>query len=127
MVDVPEQAVAYIKEHGYDDVYLRRLDSMTGREGIVVRRLPSTVQGRSYSGARTLHYLYQVIVRRRSEREAIEQAEELANLLDLAPLQSANGSFALVQQEIYTPAQELTLSESGFYAYEFRVRAEILI
>ena len=127
MVDLPEQAVAFLKAHGYKDVYLKRLDSMTGREGIIIRRLPSTVQGRSYSGARTLHYLYQVIVRSRSEREALEKAEDLANLLDLAPLQSKNGSFAMVQQEIYTPPQELTLSESGFYATEFRVRAEIIL
>lgn len=127
MIDVPEQAVKLIKAQGYENVFLKRLDALTGREGIVVRRIPSTVTGYDYTRSKELAYLYQVIVRTRSPKEGMETAEELEKLLDGANLRSGNGSFFFVSQETYTPTQELELDESGFYAYEFRIKAVIMI
>lgn len=127
MIDVPEQAAKLIKANGYKDVHLRRLDEFTGREGIIVRRIPSTVTGYDYMRSKELAYLYQVIVRTRSAKRGMETAEALERLLDGAELKSDNNSFFFVSQETYTPTQELELDEAGFYAYEFRIKAVIMI
>lgn len=127
MIDVVEQAKKLIEAEGYQNVTMRRLDAMTGREGIVLRKLPSTFEGRYQDRSRNLAYLWQVVVRTRSASEGQETAEALAMLLDAAQLPSGNKSYWFVAQEIYTPVQELELDESLFYAYEFRVRTDVLI
>ena len=124
MIDVVEQAKKLIEAEGYQNVTMRRLDAMTGREGIV---LPSTFEGRYQDRSRNLAYLWQVVVRTRSASEGQETAEALAMLLDAAQLPSGNKSYWFIAQEIYTPVQELELDESLFYAYEFRVRTDVLI
>lgn len=126
MIDVVERAKALYEENGYS-VSLKRLDTFTGREGIVLRKLPSTFVDRSYDGYRTLDYLWQVVVRTRDPRKGQETAEALARLTDLEPLPSANGSYWFISQELYTPVEELDLDESNFYAFAFRVRTEILV
>lgn len=127
MIDVVEQAKKLIEAEGYQNVTMRRLDAMTGREGIVLRKLPSTFEGRYQDRSRNLAYLWQVVVRTRSASEGQETAEALAMLLDAAQLPSGNKSYWFIAQEIYTPVQELELDESLFYAYEFRVRTDVLI
>lgn len=127
MIDVVEQAKKLIEAEGYQNVTMRRLDAMTGREGIVLRKLPSTFEGRYKDRSRNLAYLWQVVVRTRSASEGQETAEALAMLLDAAQLPSGNKSYWFIAQEIYTPVQELELDESLFYAYEFRVRTDVLI
>lgn len=126
-IDVPDMAVEYLRGLGYADTHLKRLDAMTGREGIVVRRIPSTVTAREYGKRQQVSYLYQVIVRNRSERRAMELADELCRALDTAEIESGNGSYEFVAQEVYTPPQELTLDEAGFFAHEFRIRAYIVV
>lgn len=127
MIDVVEQAKKLLEAEGYQNVTMRRLDAMTGREGIVLRKLPSTFEGRYQDRSRNLAYLWQVVVRTRSASEGQETAEALATLLDAAQLPSGNKSYWFIAQEIYTPVHELELDESLFYAYEFRVRTDVLI
>lgn len=127
MIDVTEQAKALFEGEGYKPVYLKPLDEMTGKEGIVIRKLPSTFDGRYQDRSRNLAYLWQVIVRTREPRKGQETAEALARLCDTAQLPSGNRSYWFVAQEIYTPVEELELSESLFYAYAFRVRTDVLI
>lgn len=127
MIDVVEQAKKLLEAQGYENVTMKRLDAMTGREGIVLRKLPSTFEGTYQDRSQTLAYLWQVIVRTRSASAGQETAEALAKLLRAAKLPSGNDSYWFISQELYTPVQELELDESLFYAYEFRVRTDILI
>lgn len=127
MIDVVEQAKKAIEAEGYRNVVMQPLNTMTGREGIVLRKLPSTFTMRDYDRRRTLQYLWQVIVRTRSPKEGQETAEALAGLMETAQLPSGNKSYWFIAQEIYTPVQELDMGEALFYAHEFRVRTEIMI
>lgn len=127
MIDVVEQAKKLIEAEGYKNVVMQPLNTMTGREGIVLRKLPSTFTTRDYDRRRTLQYLWQVIVRTRSPKEGQETAEALARFMETAQLPSGNKSYWFISQEIYTPVQELDMGEALFYVYEFRVRTEIMI
>lgn len=124
-IDLPDMAARYIEAAGYEGVTLRKLDAMTGKSGIVLRRVPSAVTGRYYDGARSTAYVYQVVVRNRSEVRAMQLAAELADLLDGAEVKSGNGSYEFVAQEVYTLPQSLEAGEEGFYAQEFRLKALI--
>lgn len=124
-IDLPDMAARYVEAAGYEGVTLRKLDQMTGKSGIVVRRVPSSLTGRYYDGAREVAYVYQVVVRQRSEVRAMQLAAELADLLDGAEIRSGNGSYEFVAQEVYTLPQSLEAGEEGFYAQEFRLKALI--
>ena len=124
MIDLVDMARSYLAERGYE-AHVKRLDEFTGREGIVLRRIPSTVTERYFDGGEAVSYVYQVIVRRRSERRAMEECSDIAELLKDAWLESGNGSYAFGGQEIYTEPQELALDEAGFYAWEARLVASI--
>ena len=71
---------------------------------------------------------YEAHVRRLDEftgREGMEECCDIAELLKGAWLDSENGSYAFEGQEIYTEPQELALEETGFYAWETRIKASI--
>lgn len=124
-IDLPDMAARLIEAAGHEGVTLRKLDQMTGKAGIVVRRIPSAITGRYYDGEREVACVYQVVVRNRSEVRAMQLAAELEDLLDGAEVRSGNGSYEFVAQEVYTPSQSLETGEEGFYAQEFRIRALI--
>lgn len=126
-IDLPDMAARYIQRAGYEGVTLRKLDEMTGKTGIVVRRIPSAITGRDYSGSVSLAFVYQVVVRLRSEVAAMQTAAELCELLDMAEIPSGNGSYQFVAQEVYTTPQSLETGESGYHAQEFRIKALIEI
>lgn len=124
MIDLIDVAKDFLVYRGFD-AYVKRLDQFTGREGIVVRRVPSRVTSRYFDGGEALSYIYQVIVRRRSGREAMETCCEIADLLKHAWLASRNGSYSFHGQEVYTGPQELELDEANFSAWEVRFEASI--
>lgn len=126
MIDLIDRAKDLLAERGYD-AHAKRLDSFTGKEGVVLRRVPSTVTERYLDRSESVSYLYQVVVRRRSERQAMEECCEIAELLADAWLDSGNGSYSFVGQEAYTQPQELALDEAGFYAWQARIEARIEI
>jgi hypothetical protein len=124
-IDIVDVCATYLQEHGFTDALKRRLDSTTGREAIIVRRLPTLSEATYMDGSQTLGYLYQIIVRRKSEEDAMTTCSDIAELLSDAYLPSANGSYVFTSQEIYTYPQELRLEEQGFYAWETRIHATI--
>jgi hypothetical protein len=125
MIDLVDTAAQQLKEAGYADVHKKRLDTLTGCEGIVIRRLPYTVTEHYQDSSKTLSYLFQVIVRRRDEQLAMEQCSDIGELLDGAFIPSNNGSYIFTGCETYTEPQELELEENGFYAWEVRMEATI--
>jgi len=127
VIDLVDKAADYLRAKGYKDASVRRLESLIGREGIVVRRLPTIPTGTYQDRTRSLDYLYQVVVRRGSERQAMEECSDIAELLCNTTLMSGNGSYRMSAQDIYTEPQELPLEDTGFYAWEVRICASITI
>lgn len=102
---------------------LRRLDEMTGKEGIVIRLLPITRTDSHYDLSECLEVPYQVIARCRSDSQAYGMCTKAVELLEHRIFPIEGGS--VTDQEVYTYPQELELSESGFYAYETRMTAYV--
>ena len=128
MIDLCERAARLLTESGLEGVSLRRLDEITGKEGIVVRRMPSTVSESYYDGTRVLDAPYEVIVRRRSEERAMEECSLAAEMLEGVTLESSNGSYrpsGTDGQQVYTAPQEMALEEANFYAWHVRMHAAI--
>ena len=125
MIDLLEVAKSYLEGLGYEGVWLKRLDEFTGHEGIVLRRMPETVTDRYMDRSFASDYVWQAIVVRRSEREAIETCEELARALRFAPLDSINGSYRLVENDVYTAPQEMAADEEGFFSWQVQFTAHI--
>ena len=128
MIDLHERVKTYLESKGFTGVSLKRLDSFTGKEGIVIRAMPKTLVESYYDGVRVYDQPYQIIVRRRSEAEAMETCASIADALEGVILQSANGSFVphgSSGQQVYTAPQELALEEANFYAWHVRMTARI--
>lgn len=126
MIDLVDNVAAFLKANGYD-AHLGRLDGMAGKEGVLVRRLPSRTSADYYNGGEEVKCVYQVVSRRRSEHQALTEAAAMKDLLRNAEIPSENGSYTFTSQRIYTHEQELYLSDNGFFAYEFRMEATIEI
>lgn len=114
----------YLEEHGYK-AHVKRLDSFTGKEGICIRQISMIPTCSYYDGEREYSLIYQIIVRRRSEEAARNVCAEIFELLLDADLSSENGSYRFYRNEVYTPPQELSLSENLFYAWETRFVATV--
>ena len=125
MIDICERAKKLLEEAGFTNVSLKRLDETTGKEGIVIRPMPTTTVDRYYDRSRGEQYVYSITVRRRSERDAIDDCFKIAGLMRYASLDSGNGSYEFVEQEIYTEPQEQFLDEQNFYGWQVRIMATI--
>lgn len=125
MTDLLEVAKSYLEGLGYQGVWLKRLDEFTGPEGIVLRRMPETVTDRYMDRSQASDMVWQAIVVRRSEREAMETCEDLARVLRFAPLDSKNGSYMLVENDVYTQPQEMVADDEGFFAWQVQFTAHV--
>ncbi len=112
-----------LAEEGLGGAYTKRLDALTGKEGTVVRLVSSMVVDSHYDLGTCLDVTYQVVCRRLSEAEAMADCTAAATALQHHAHPIAGGQ--VVDQEIYTPPQELELNESGYYAYETRLIAHV--
>lgn len=123
-IDLVDVAAQYLQQHGFE-TSKRRLDSTTGREGIIVRRISYTVQAAYMDGWEALAYIWQVVVRSRSEDKAMSDCVAITQLLEDAALESQNNSYVFSSQTVYTSPQELRLEEAGFYAWQVRFSTTI--
>lgn len=126
-IDYEKQLKALLKANGYTGVSVGRYDRLTGREGICIRKLPATRTVEYMDGDIEMQRVVQVIVRRRVADVAIEECDWLADLVDGATVESANGSYEFVAQEVYTEPEEFMRGEDGFSAWAFRLRATLMI
>ena len=123
MIDLADVVAKKLQAAGYTDAKTRKLDDLKGG-GIAVRRIPSTKTADYYTGQRQIAYLFQVVVARQSEAQAIDECDSIAALLPTLDLSSENGSYLFTSCEVYTETQELEYP--GFpYVYECRMRANI--
>ncbi len=124
-IDIVDVASKRLKAKGYEGVGVKRLSDVSEKGGIAVRRIPSTTTGSYFDGARDVAYLFQVIVARESEVEAIDECCEIGDTLPTMDLASENGTYRITSVAVYTDPQELELSEGGFYVWEVRFKAII--
>ena len=123
-IDLADVAAKRLREAGYADAGVKRLaDVQEG--GIAVRRVPSATTGAYFDGSRNVAYLFQVVVARESERQAIDECCEIAGMLAHADLASENGTYRLTSAEVYSEPQELELTDSGMTVWECRIKASI--
>lgn len=122
--EIIKRAKSTLEAHGIKGVYLRRLDEMTGKEGLIIRLLPITRSDTHFDLSECLQVPYQVIARFRSDSEAFEMCSKAVEILEhcVFPIEGAH----LSDQEVYTYPQELEVSESGFYVYEARLTAQVV-
>ncbi|MEG2934755.1 MAG: minor capsid protein [Gordonibacter sp.] len=123
-IDLVDVAAKRLREAGYKDADVKRLADVSDG-GIAVRRVPATTTGTYYDGTRNVSYLFQVAVARESERQAIDECCDIAELLTHADLASENGTYRLTSTEVYTDPQELELTDSGITVWECRFKAII--
>lgn len=126
-IDYERRLRHFISENGFRGVLLGRYDKLTGREGVLIRRLPNTITERYMDGSYTLQRIVQVVVRRRIADDALEDCDWLADMLDGAQIESANGTYKFISQEVYTQPEESSLYEEGFATWSFRLRANLFI
>ena len=130
MIDLFEGVRDYLKDLGFGDVGVSRLDEAKGREGVVVLPMPRSVAQVYMDMSEEWVQPYQVVVRRRSEAQAMVECSDIADALEHVTIRSRNGSFRPADsqgQQIYTAPQELQLDEEGFYAWHVRMSARIEI
>ena len=127
MVDLVEVAKRRIEQLGYTGVYLKRFDSFTGKEAICVRPVQPTVLSTYMDGTQEVMQPYQVIVRRRSEAEAMTVCCDIAEKMDAEVLHSENGSYDFNYPTVYVNPAELQLEEENFYAWVVTMAAHITV
>ena len=123
-IDLVDVAAKRLREAGYANVGVKRLAELKDG-GIAVRRVPSTTTGTYFDGSRDVAYLFQVVVARESERQAIDECCGIAGMLPFLDLSSENGTYRLASVGVYTDPQELELTDSGMTVWECRFKAVI--
>lgn len=121
-IDLADVLARRLREAGYEDARVRRLDAVKDG-GIAVRRMPSTCDATYYGGGRSMQYVVQVVVARESELDAIDDCCAIAGMAPDLDLASENGSYALTSIEVYTEPQEL--ESVPLSVWETRLRANI--
>lgn len=121
-IDLADVLAKRLREAGYADAKVRRLDAVK-YGGIAVRRMPSTCDASYYGGGRSLQYVVQVVVARESELDAIDDCCAIASMAPELDLESENGSYVLTSVEVYTEPQEL--ESEPLSVWETRLRANI--
>ena len=125
-MDVLKAAKALLSDNGIE-AKIGRLDSFTGKEGVVLRKLPMSVTDVYSDRAKACAYLFQAVARKRLKQDAEELCEAIAETFDDAPVKSLDGSYQCVSTEIYTWPQELALDEAGMNAWEVSVRVDLIL
>lgn len=123
-VDVRESLKKILETQGYT-VSLKRLDSFTGKEGIVLRQVMPQRTEKYLDTSRSYDYIVHVVVRNRSEKTAMDTCCDIADLVEDLPINSLNGSYVWTGTDIYTEPEEMVLDEDNFYAWNTRIRVRI--
>jgi hypothetical protein len=118
-MSIVDLAAEYLRANGFPDASKRRLDGLTGAEGVVVRFMIDTPVVAYMDGSAICQTVYQVVCRNRSEAAAMENCAKAAALLDGVDLGG------LVSHTVYSEPQELGLEERGFHAWECRMAAQV--
>lgn len=111
-----EAIAAVIEGEGISPVYLRRLSSVDGREGIVVRPGPARVRAEYINGAMDVELPVRIICKRRGGAAAMADAEDVAQALTYVPLTVDGVSVEVVCGDERT--RELELSDADWHVWE---------
>ena len=95
-------------------------------EAVVVSLAPSTAPRTMFDGSREADYAISVVVRRESERRAMDEAFAIADLLNDRPPCSENGSYALSSVDVGVP-RSINWDEAGYYVWTVQATAHVTI
>lgn len=124
--DLIDSLQAYLEEQGFI-VSKKPFDAFTGIEGSYMFLLPGTVLYRDFDRRRHISQPLQIVVKRIDEQEALEECQAIEECLDDVIIPSLNGSYQMVNTEVYTTTQEIDLQDTKIpYAYMVRMVSEIV-
>ena len=123
-IDICERARDALAGAGMDPVLVRRLDALSGREGAVVRLMPSATVATYYDGTRDVLLSLQLVSVRRDPLEAMADCDLAMDVLPLADLGSANGSYELAGPvEADGQPEDAGVADNGMHVWTARFRA----
>lgn len=93
-IDICERAAEALRAAGIE-AQARPLARLDGKDGTVVRLMPSVTRRQYMDGRRLLDCYVQVVSKSLDEYGAMETCDEAARVLRSADLASANGSYEL--------------------------------
>lgn len=124
--DLIDRIQDYLAAGGFK-VSKKPFDAFTGIEGAYMFLMPATQLSRNFDRTRNMAQPFQIVVKRIDEQEALETCQEIEEYLDDAFIPSENGSYRMVNTEVYTPTQLIDLQDSKIpYAYMVRMVSEIV-
>ncbi len=94
-IDICEVAAAALRGAGID-AKAQPLTAVDGKDGTVVRLMPSVTRSTYMDGSRLLDCYVQVVSKSLDEYEAMDVCERSARVLTGADLSSGNGSYEIV-------------------------------
>lgn len=123
-IDICERARDTLEAAGMRGVLVRRLGALSGREGAVVRLMPSATVATYYDGTRDVELPLQVVSVRRDPLAAMADCDLASEVLPLADLASANGSYDLAGPvETDGQPEDSGVTDNGMHVWTVRFRA----
>lgn len=92
-IDICEVAAGALRAAGMEGVTTQPLSRLDGKDGVVVRLMPSVTRRTYMDGRRQLDCYVQVIAKGLDEYGPMELCDEAARVLRSADLSSTNGSY----------------------------------
>lgn len=114
--DMLDVVGAALEAAGYDPCF-KRLDEFTGPEGVVVRQMIPTVLSTDMCGTKDVLAPYVVLVRSRSELNAMETCWGIAELLGAADLPSRDGSYRFTASVVQSEPASVALEEDDIHGW----------
>ena len=125
-IDIQEGIADLLTAQGYEGVTNRLLDGTN--EGITVRRYPGAGQGdEDMDGTSHVPVNVQIVTRRLSEAQAMDEADAIRTLLYHRRIESASGGYMTAPLHIYIEPQRIRLDNSGLTSFELMVQADLTI
>ncbi|HIS39955.1 MAG TPA: hypothetical protein IAC12_03820 [Candidatus Aphodovivens avistercoris] len=125
-IDICERAADALRGAGMDALGTR-IDRITGKDGVVVRMMPSRTLEHYLDGSRLVECVLQVVSKRLNPADAMADCERASDALRAADLSSANGSYAVVlPAEPDGDMEELAVGEDRRHVWAVRLAVQIM-
>lgn len=97
---------------------------IAGEEGVIVRRVPSTVVASYMDGRKDVNYLFAIYSRFKDEEQAITTALACADAVAEGNMNSHNSSYELSDIDVYSDVTDVDHS-NGLHTYVIQLVANI--
>lgn len=125
-IDICEVAAAALRAAGIG-AQASPLSRLDGKDGVVVRLMPSATVVTYMDGGRLIDCRFQVVAKSLDEYGAMDACERAARVLTGADLASANGSYEICgEAEQQGDVERVALGTDRRYVWAVRLTAKII-